>query len=104
MDFENTVRKNLPLGIRQPHRGQIYVGFQCHQGCGFCYYKSRCHERMFDLDFIKRQIDFEYDYGIRDFEITGGEPSEYRLLREVCEYIKFKGEKCRIAVITNGGL
>jgi len=32
---------------------------------------------MFSLDFIKKQLDFEYDYGIREFEITGGEPSEH---------------------------
>ena len=32
---------------------------------------------MFDFETIKKQIDFEYAYGIRDFEITGGEPSEY---------------------------
>jgi molybdenum cofactor biosynthesis enzyme MoaA len=59
---------------------------------------------MFSLDYIKKQIDFEYEYGIRDFEITGGEPSEYNKLREVCQYIKSKNKDSKIAVITNGGL
>lgn len=104
MNFESTVRKNIPNNAVQPRRAQIYVGFQCHQRCGFCYYKSKCSEKMFDLEFIKRQIDFEYDYGIRDFEITGGEPSEYKELRSVCEYIKQKNPNSKIAIITNGGL
>ena len=43
-------------------------------------------------------------YGIRDFEITGGEPSECARLREYCEYIKEKSPSSKIAIITNGGL
>lgn len=104
MVFENIIRNNLPVGMKQPRRGQIYVGFQCHQRCGFCYYKSRCSEKMFQFEEIRRQVDFEYEYGIRDFEITGGEPSEYKELRKICEYIKQKDGKSKIAVITNGGL
>lgn len=104
MNFENTVIKNIPGGMKQPRRAQIYVGFQCHQKCGFCYYKSKCQEPMFDFEFIKQQIDFEYEYGIRDFEITGGEPSEYKYLRDVCQYIKEKNPESKIAIITNGGL
>lgn len=59
---------------------------------------------MFSLDKIYKQIDFEYEYGIREFEISGGEPSEYSDLRTVCEYIKSKPKKTKIAIITNGGL
>ena len=59
---------------------------------------------MFDFDFIRRQIDFKYAYGIRDFEISGGEPSEYAELRRICEYIKQKDSNSKIAIITNGGL
>ena len=59
---------------------------------------------MFDFDYIRQQIDFEYKYGIRDFEITGGEPSEYNDLRKICEYIKTNDCNSKIAVITNGGL
>lgn len=103
INLENIIRKNLPP-YRQPRRSQIYVGFQCHQKCGFCYYMNRCHEKMFSLDYIRKQIDFCLDYGIRDFEITGGEPSEHSELRNVCEYIKSRNMSSRIAVITNGGL
>lgn len=53
---------------------------------------------------IKQQIDYEYAYGIKDFEITGGEPSEYKNLRQICEYIKNKNSTSKIAIITNGGL
>lgn len=103
-DYTNILKKKLNKNIKQAKRGQVYVGFQCHQECGFCYYKSKCHEKMFDIDTIKKQIDSEYDYGIRDFEITGGEPSEHRQLKEICQYIKDKNKTSKIAVITNGGL
>lgn len=59
---------------------------------------------MFNIDKIIKQIDFEYAYGIRDFEITGGEPSEHLQLREICQYIKNKDNNSKIAIITNGGL
>lgn len=59
---------------------------------------------MFDISKIIKQIDFAYTYGIRDFEITGGEPSEYNKLHEVCQYIKRKDINSKIAIITNGGL
>lgn len=103
INLEGVIRKNIP-GFVQPRRSQIYVGFQCHQKCGFCYYVNRCNEKMFPLDYIRKQIDFCLGYGIRDFEITGGEPSEYQELRHVCEYIKSRNMSSRIAVITNGGL
>ena len=104
IDFKDKLAKNLSKDIIQPRRSQIYVGFKCSQKCGFCYYKSKCNSEMFPFDYIKKQIDFEYAYGIRDFEITGGEPSECKDLIKVCEYIKNKDANSKIAVITNGGL
>ena len=104
INFEKIIQKNISKNIAQPRRAMVYVGFQCHQKCGFCYYKHKCTEKMFDFEIIKQQIDFEYQYGIRDFEITGGEPSEYIELRKVCDYIKQKDSNSKIAIITNGGL
>lgn len=102
--FKNIVKKNIPTELIQPKRAMVYVGFQCHQKCGFCYYKHKCSEPMFDFDVVRKQIDFEYDYGIREFEITGGEPSESKTLYRVCQYIKQKDKHTKIAIITNGGL
>jgi len=59
---------------------------------------------MFEPEKVRRQIDLLLAYGVRDFEITGGEPSECRDLRGYCEYIKKKSPNSKIAVITNGGL
>lgn len=59
---------------------------------------------MFQLDFIKKQVDFLIAYGIVDFEITGGEPSEFKELRDLCQYIKDRNQQSKIAIITNGGL
>lgn len=59
---------------------------------------------MLEPSVVRRQVDLLLAYGVRDFEITGGEPSECPRLREYCEYIKRKSPSSRIAVITNGGL
>lgn len=104
LDFASSVRQNIPQKAAQPHRAQVYVGFQCHQHCGFCYYKHHCSDPMFSLDFIEKQIDFLLKYGIHDFEITGGEPSEHQQLRQICQLIRIKRPEAKIAVITNGGL
>lgn len=104
LDFSSILKANLPRKIVQPRRSQIYVGFQCHQGCGFCYYKHSCSQEMFQLDFMKKQVDFKLAYGIQDFEITGGEPGECKCLLELCRYIKTKLSSSKIAIITNGTL
>ena len=104
LDFKDTIKKNLPFGILQPRRAPVYVGFKCSQGCGFCYYKDKCHDEMFSLDFIKKQIDLLYRYGIRDFELTGGEPGQHEELRQALEYIKSKDPSSKTAVITNGSI
>lgn len=104
INFQEIIRKNLPKNIKQPHRSQIYVGYTCHQHCGFCYYKKHYNEPMFPKNYVLRQIDLELSYGITDFEITGGEPSECKDLVFYCKYIKTKLPNAKIAVITNGNL
>ena len=104
IDFTETLRQNIPPNYKIPHRSQVYVGFGCHQKCGFCYYKSKCGDGMFEKSYVLRQIDLLIAYGITDFEITGGEPSECKDLRCYCEYIKEKNKNFKIAIITNGGL
>ena len=54
---------------------------------------------MFNFEQIKQQIDYEYNYGIKDFEITGGEPSEYKNLRQICQYIKNKNPNKKTKII-----
>lgn len=104
IDFHNLIGKNISKNLIQPRRSQIYVGYQCHQKCAFCYYKKHYDEPMFSRDFVIRQIDLELAYGITDFEITGGEPSECEDLEFYCQYIKEKLPSAKIAIITNGGI
>lgn len=82
----------------------MYVGFKCSQQCGFCYYKSRCHEPMLSLTEIEQQVKLQLKYGIREFELTGGEPSEHPQLRDAIKSIKRMCPSSKVAVITNGGL
>lgn len=104
IDFHNLIKKNIPKNLLQPRRSQIYVGYQCHQKCAFCYYKNHYNDPMFQKEFVIRQIDLEIAYGITDFEITGGEPSECENLEFYCKYIKEKLPSAKIAIITNGDL
>ena len=104
LEFKDILKKNVPSTLIQPRRSQIYVGYQCHQKCGFCYYKNHFLQPMFDKEYVLRQIDLEIAYGINDFEITGGEPSECNELLFYCQYIKDKLPSAKIAIITNGGL
>lgn len=105
LDFTKTIRSAIPRDVVQPRRSQIYIGFQCHQGCGFCYYKRQClSSKMFSLERVKQQIDFKLAYGIHDFEITGGEPGEFPALLDVCDYIRSSSPSSKIAVITNGSI
>lgn len=103
LSFEKTIKTNL-IGYHFAKRSQVYVGFKCNQKCAFCYHIDRITEDMFPKEYVFRQIDLLLDYGIVDFEITGGEPSECKYLRDYCLYIKTKSPKSKIAVITNGGL
>lgn len=105
LSFSSILKKNAPPPSQMPRRSQVYLGFKCSQGCGFCYYKSRCKQKsMLPLSEVQRQIDFKLKYGIRDFELTGGEPGEASDLASVCQYIKEKSPASKIAVITNGSL
>ena len=66
--METTLASSLPPGTIQPRRCQIYLGFRCSQGCGFCYHRDRWGDKMFPLAFVKREIEYAMDYGIRDLE------------------------------------
>lgn len=84
-------------------RAPVYIGFKCNQRCFFCYYLDRIHEEFLSLEHIKKSVDILYDYGIRDFEITGGEPGIFKELNTLIYYIKSK-HNTKVAVITNGAL
>lgn len=43
-------------------------------------------------------------YGVRDFELTGGEPGEHEQVEDICKYIKGLSPGTKLAVITNGAL
>lgn len=102
--YADTIKNNIQCSnIIQPRRAPIYIGFKCSQKCSFCYYKNM-QNVTYNYNNIIQQIDIKYDYGIRDFEITGGEPAEYEKLYDICKYIKNKNSSSKISIITNGTL
>ena len=103
IDFTDIVKKASARHV-QTRRAPVYVGFQCHQSCGFCYYKHSCNDQMFSFEFIKKQVDFLHKYGVQDYELTGGEPGEHKQLEDICKYIKDNYPSSKLAVITNGSI
>lgn len=47
---------------------------------------------------------FLHEYGVEDYEITGGEPGEHKQLEEICKFIKQVNPSAKVAVITNGSI
>ena len=91
------VYSRLPIA----RRGHIFLGNYCNYRCIFCYNKNLQNEKFYHKERIKQYIDFIFEYGIRDLEFTGGEPSLNNDLVELIYYSKNKGFK-NIAFITNG--
>jgi len=80
-------------------RTRLFIGYLCNINCRFCFYKNTSHVDIRDK--IYQQLDWGKAYGIKDWDISGGEPSLlsywFRLLKDM----KTMGFR-NIACITNG--
>ena len=91
------IYSNLPIA----RRGHVFLGNRCNYKCIFCYNKTLQHEDFYSKEQIKKYINYICEYGIKDLEFTGGEPTLNSDLKEFISYGKSKGCK-NIAFITNG--
>ena len=82
-------------------RVKIVTGFKCNANCIFCYYKDRLSQPNLSFEFIKRDIDFAFRHGIREIDLSGGEPTIHPRLSELIRYAKGKGIE-KVCIITNG--
>lgn len=80
-------------------RTRLFTGYACNIKCGFCFYKDMKHVDIKDK--IEQQIIWGHKYGIKDWDISGGEPSILPYWFAILEDLKSFGFR-NIACITNG--
>lgn len=87
--------------IPNAKRGHVFLGNKCNYRCIFCYNKNLQNEDFYNNEKTKKYLNFIFEYGIRDVEFTGGEPSLYPNFNDLILFSKEKGFN-NIAFITNG--
>lgn len=81
-------------------RSRLFTGYLCNIKCKFCFYKDLKHVDM--KDEISDQLHAGFSYGIKDWDISGGEPTMLPYWFLLLSYMKDELGADRIAVITNG--
>lgn len=80
-------------------RAKLDTGTHCNYRCEFCYYKTQLND-VTDLDTIKARIDYLYNCGIKEVDLSGGESSIHKHWFDILDYCKGKG--LRISTLSNG--
>ena len=80
-------------------RSRLFTGYLCNIKCKFCFYKNMKHVDIKDK--IEQQVIQGHKYGIKDWDISGGEPSILPYWFAILEDLKSFGFR-NIACITNG--
>ncbi|MBY8999679.1 MAG: radical SAM protein [Candidatus Heimdallarchaeota archaeon] len=80
-------------------RTRLFIGYLCNIKCRFCFYKNTPHVDIRDK--IYQQLDWGKAYGIKDWDISGGEPPLLSYWFQLLEDMKQMGFR-NIACITNG--
>lgn len=80
-------------------RSRLFTGYACNIKCKFCFYRGKQH---FDIrPKIYRQLEEGKKFGIKDWDISGGEPSILPYWKALLRDMKDMGFR-NIACITNG--
>ena len=82
------------------NRGIIYTNWDCNLGCPFCYYRFKPKFQRTLRDVKADLIKAKFYYKLEWVDISGGEPTIYKHLKEVLEFCDTIGLKK--TVITNG--
>lgn len=81
----------------------LNVNYECNFRCPWCYAESTNYDKnkIMSINLAKDIIDFLENIGVTNIDIIGGEPTYYKHLIELIEYIKNKN-KFTISLTTNG--
>lgn len=91
-------RKLSPCG-KMTERTRLFTGYGCNIKCKFCFYRNSKHIDIKDK--IYQQLREGKRFGIKDWDISGGEPSILPYWFEILDKIKDM-EFRNVACITNG--
>jgi len=81
-------------------RGIIYTNWDCNLDCPFCYYRFKPKFQRPLADVKADLIKAKFYYNLNWVDISGGEPTIYKHIKEVLNFCKTIGLKT--TVITNG--
>jgi MoaA/NifB/PqqE/SkfB family radical SAM enzyme len=95
--YNFTNYKNLKPCGELTERSRLFTGYGCNIRCKFCFYKDKKHTDIKPL--IHQQLEQGRQYGIKDWDISGGEPS---ILPYWFDLLKDMKDFRNIACITNG--
>lgn len=94
----STAGCRCPRDEQPCRRAVVNVGPLCNYKCEFCYFKHDLKSSL-SLDQVKAKIDQLYDYGFREFDLTGGEPSIRRDFFDILDYCSQRGT---VSCLSNG--
>lgn len=97
----NQLSNKLEFDYDEPvcNRAKLDTGTHCNYRCGFCYYKSQLNV-ITSFEEIKKRVDYLYDCGITQVDLSGGESSIHTEWFDILDYCKSKGLK--ISTLSNG--
>jgi MoaA/NifB/PqqE/SkfB family radical SAM enzyme len=102
--FYNTVSTlKLEVDTKTPYceRAKLDTGTHCNYGCSFCYYKEKLKDKT-SFDVIKNRIDYLYDCGIKEVDLSGGESSIHKDWFKILDYCNSLG--FNISTLSNGSM
>ena len=91
--------RNLQSCGKITERTRLFTGYACNIKCKFCFYKDMKHVNIKPL--IYQQLEQGKRFGIKDWDISGGEPSILPYWFDLIKDMKEMGFR-NIACITNG--
>ena len=97
--FSN-VGVKLDTSTKANERARLDTGPLCNYKCEFCYYKDQLSNRD-PLEEILKRVDYIWDYGIRQIDLSGGESSVEPNWFKILDYCKSKG--FTISTLSHGG-
>lgn len=94
----STIGCQLDRNVEPCRRAVVNTGPLCNYKCEFCYFKNDLKSCL-PLEDVKRKVDSLYNYGFRQFDLTGGEPSIRKDFFDILDYCKKYGE---VSCLSNG--
>jgi MoaA/NifB/PqqE/SkfB family radical SAM enzyme len=97
--YNLTTFRDLEQCGKLTERSRLFTGYACNIKCKFCFYKDMKHTDIKKQ--IYQQLEEGKAYGIKDWDISGGEPSILPYWFDLLRDMKSMGFR-NIACITNG--